>query len=116
MTKFLISTVLLISSHLFLNLHNIEGKWTGFVESEVGEFPISVEYQVDGQVLSGVFDDLGNPNPFEGGHISGDSFEYQCSGQGYTFTHKGIVKGDTIHLVWSSLELGEGKGVLIRAD
>lgn len=116
MTKFLFSAALLLSSHLFLNLNNIEGKWKGFVESEVGEFPISVEYEVDGQVLSGIFDDQGDPSAFEGGHISGNSFEYQCTGQGYTFTHKGVVKGDTIHLVWSSLELGEGKGLLIRVD
>lgn len=116
MTKFLISTALLLSSHLFLNLNQIEGKWQGFVESEIGEFPISVEYQVEGQALSGVFDDFGNLTPFEGGMISGNSFEYKCIGQGYTFTHKGVVKGDTIHLVWSSLELGEGKGMLVRVE
>ncbi|MEM6807388.1 MAG: hypothetical protein AAGD28_18775 [Bacteroidota bacterium] len=116
MTRFLISTVFLVSSHLFLSPSDIEGKWKGFVKSAIGEIPVSVAYQVEGEVLSGVFDDYGELTPFEGGKISGNSFEYQCSGHGYTFTHKGVVQGDTIHLIWSNLELGEGKGMLIRVD
>ena len=114
MTKFIISALVLISSQALLNLTGIEGKWTGFVESEIGSFPISVEYNVEGEVLSGIFENANGPSSFEGGHITGNTFEYQCEGEGYTFTHKGTIQGDTIHLTWSSSALGEGKGLLTR--
>ncbi|MEM6630167.1 MAG: hypothetical protein AAF694_10870 [Bacteroidota bacterium] len=116
MTKFLISLLLLVGTQASLHVAGIQGKWTGFVDTQIGQFPMTVVYEVNGNQLSGYFEETSGENPFEGGLISGDTFEYSCSGNGYTFTHKGVVTGDTIYLNWSNPSLGEGTGKLARVE
>ena len=114
MTKFLISAFMLISTQAILTVAGIEGKWTGFVDTEMGQFPLTVVYTVEDGQLSGYFEEQGGNNAFEDGTISGNTFEYTAEGQGYTITHQGVVRGDTIYLQWSNPSLGEGTGKLTR--
>ena len=114
MTKFLISALMLFSTQALFKVAGIEGKWTGFVDTEIGQFPLTVVYTVENDQLSGYFEEQGGKKFFDGGSISGNAFEYTTDGEGYTFTHRGVVKGDTIFLNWSNSALGEGKGMLTR--
>ncbi|MDG2167582.1 MAG: hypothetical protein P8L44_06605 [Opitutales bacterium] len=105
MKKYIV-TILLILSPLCAIASKMDGTWKGKVDSSYGLLDMTAVYQVSGEKVSGTITlSLGGQqmeNQFDGGSISGDTFEYTYNLQGNSITHKGKFANDNKMVIDSS--------------
>jgi hypothetical protein len=82
---------------------DIDGKWTGTLDTPGGPVPVSYTFKADGAKLTGssAAPD-GTPVPIKGGKVAGDKISYSLDvdfGQGpITFVYTGVVSHNELKL------------------
>jgi hypothetical protein len=82
---------------------DVDGTWTGSVDSPQGEFPVSFSFKANGTTLTGStmgFD--GGQVPIKDGKIDGNmitfTVDFDFGGMPFTLSYKGIVSADQIKM------------------
>ena len=112
----MISAILLLFCSTLVLAANIDGKWKGKVESDMGTFEFTMTYKVDSQVLSGVMSGEMGDVPFSDGKINGDEFEYQINFGDFSIKHKGKVLNDNEIQITSESEFGNSEFKLTKVE
>ena len=93
--------VFLVASPVFAA--DIDGKWTGTVNTPMGEAPVAFEFKADGTTLTGTALGLdGSQVPIKNGRIEGNVITYVVTfdfgGMTFDFSYKGVVAPNEIKL------------------
>ncbi|WP_454801514.1 hypothetical protein [Mucilaginibacter phyllosphaerae] len=76
---------------------DLNGKWTGnLTMSDGNTFPVSYEFKVDGDKLTGTAQSPQGDANVEDGKIKGDEFSFSVNVSGLDVPHKGKVYADSV--------------------
>src|SRR5215467_10595975 len=89
----------------FAPLHaaDVDGKWTGSIDTPMGAIPIEFSFKADGPTLNG---SMGSPDggqiPIKNGKIDGSKISFNVSvdfgGMSFDFVYTGSLSGDTLQM------------------
>jgi hypothetical protein len=89
----------------FAPLHaaDVDGKWTGSIDTPMGAIPIEFNFKADGAMLTG---SMGSPDggqtPIKNGKIDGTKISFNVSvdfgGMSLDFVYTGSLSGDTLQM------------------
>jgi len=89
----------------FVPLHaaDIDGKWSGSIDTPMGAIPIEFNFKADGATLSGSMGGAdGTQVPIKNGKIDGNRISFNVSvdfgGMSLDFVYTGTVSGDTLQM------------------
>ena len=105
--------MLLLCSTLVM-ASKIDGKWKASIESEYGAMEFTLEYEVDGETLSGTLGSEMGELPISGGKVSGNEFEYKLDVMGTIIEHKGKLVNDNEITITSISAEGESEFTITR--
>ena len=82
---------------------DVDGKWTGTVSTDNGDFPVSFTFMADGTMLHGSMAGMdGNDIAIKDGMIDGANISFWLSldfgGNSMKLTYKGVVSADHIDI------------------
>ena len=81
---------------------DINGKWTGKIETPNGSRDVNMTFKVDGAALTGSVSGRNGDTPIENGKVSGDDISFtvtrKFNDNEFKTNYKGKVTGDTIKL------------------
>lgn len=76
---------------------DLNGKWTGnLTMSDGNTFPVTYQFKVDGEKLTGTAQSPQGDVPLEDGKIKGDDFSFNVNVNGMEIPHKGKVYADSV--------------------
>jgi hypothetical protein len=101
MKRKLIAPALVFSGFLiaFAFFADLNGKWSGLLNAPTGDqYPLSYDFKVNGNKLTGTLDVAGMSVPIDSGKVSGENFSFSVSVQGraYPTTGKYYANGDSV--------------------
>lgn len=83
--------------------HDVDGKWSGVVSTDMGDLPVQFEFKADGAALAGTtlgFD--GMPLQIKNGRVDGASVSFSVTfdfgGMPFEITYKGAVSAAEIKM------------------
>jgi hypothetical protein len=89
----------------FVPLHaaDIDGKWSGSIDTPMGAIPIDFNFKADGATLNG---SMGGPDggqiPIKNGKVDGNKISFNVSvdfgGMSLDFVYTGTVSGETLQM------------------
>ena len=89
----------------FVRLHaaDIDGKWSGSIDTPMGAIPIQFNFKADGATLSGSMGGAdGTQVPIKNGKVDGNRISFNVSvdfgGMSLDFVYTGTVSGDTLQM------------------
>ena len=89
----------------FVPLHaaDIDGKWSGSIDTPMGAIPIEFNFKADGATLSGSMGGAdGTQVPIKNGKIDSNRISFNVSvdfgGMSLDFVYTGTVSGDTLQM------------------
>lgn len=82
---------------------DVDGKWTGAVNTPNGDLPVSFEFMAEGATLSGSMLGMdGMKIPIKDGKVDGSNISFSVTldfgGMPFTLNYKGVVASDQIKL------------------
>src|SRR5215467_1165152 len=82
---------------------DVDGKWTGSVDTPMGAIPVGFNFKADGATLTGTTTGPdGSEIAIKNGKIEGDKISFMISvdfgGMALDLNYTGIVKSDTVEL------------------
>jgi hypothetical protein len=89
---------------------DMSGKWAAVFNAPDGNaYPLSYDFKVNGDKLTGTLDAAGMSVPIDSGKVSGEKLSFSVTVQGNTYSHKGqyYAAGDSIAV---DVEFEGGKG------
>ncbi|HEY2384287.1 MAG TPA: hypothetical protein VGK48_24190 [Terriglobia bacterium] len=102
-TKIIASVLIALVLGVTAYAADVDGAWTGSVQSPQGEFPISFTFKADGAMLTGStsgFD--GMPVPIKDGKIDGNNITFTVTfdfgGMPFMISYKGAVSPDQLKM------------------
>ena len=116
MKKIFVSAVLLLFCSTLIFAGDIDGKWRGKVDSDMGTFEFTITYKVDGELLSGVMTSEMGDAPFTDGKINGNEFEYQIGIMDFVIKHKGKVLNENEIQITSDSEFGNSEFKMTKVE
>ena len=86
-----------------LRAADVDGKWSGSIDTPMGAIPIEFNFKADGATLTG---SMGGPDggqiPIKNGKIDGNKISFLVSidfgGMALDLNYSGVVKSDTVEL------------------
>jgi len=76
---------------------DLNGKWTGNLSmSDGNSFPVTYDFKVDGEKLTGTAQSPQGDVPLENGKIKGDDFTFSVNVNGLEVPHSGKVYADSV--------------------
>jgi hypothetical protein len=76
---------------------DLNGKWTGNLSmSDGNSFPVTYDFKVDGEKLTGTAQSPQGDVPLENGKIKGDDFTFSVNVNGMDVPHSGKVYADSV--------------------
>ncbi|ASU32888.1 glycoside hydrolase [Mucilaginibacter xinganensis] len=98
MKKFFTTTALLCCFMVcFAVMADIAGKWSGTIVTPDGQdIPVSYNFKVDGEKLTGTADSPQGSVSIDDGKITGDQFSFKVSVSGNDYPHTGKVYADSL--------------------
>lgn len=98
MKKRIIPFLAFIFCSTVLFASGIEGKWTTTIETDNGPFTFYADYQVKGEVITGMlYNDMGQVEIYNG-KINGDEFEYNIQLDYNELKHVGKLVDDKLEI------------------
>jgi len=80
----------------------VDGKWSGTINTPMGDFPVTFTFKADGAKLTGSMLGMdGMETPIANGKVDGANISYTVTlnfGQEFVLTYKGVVSGNQIKL------------------
>ncbi|MDN3580961.1 hypothetical protein [Mucilaginibacter flavus] len=117
MKRKLFTTALLVSCFMvcLAAIADLNGKWVGKVDIGGTEYPLSYNFKVDGDKLTGTALTPEGDVPLTNGKTDGTTFSFSISTSGMDIPHTGKFYGDSTTV---DLEVGGSKShaVLKRAE
>ncbi|HEY8929482.1 MAG TPA: hypothetical protein VIM55_09845 [Mucilaginibacter sp.] len=81
----------------FAILADISGKWSGTITTPDGQaIPVSYNFKVDGDKLSGTADSPQGSVSIDEGKITGDTFAFKVNVSGTDYPHTGKIYADSL--------------------
>jgi hypothetical protein len=77
---------------------DLTGKWSGAIKTANGDFPVSYNFKVDGDKLTGVAGAAGNSIPITDGKVDGVNFSFNLDFNGTMLKNTGKFYGDSISI------------------
>jgi len=82
---------------------NVDGKWTGSLDTPMGAVPVGFNFKADGTTLTGTTTGPdGSEIAIKDGKIDGDKISFMVSidfgGMSLDLNYSGVVKSDTVEL------------------
>lgn len=98
--KFLITSVLICCSVLatFAIVSTLDGKWVGKVLLNGSEMPVSFNFKVDGDKLTGTSETSYGVATIDNGKITGNEFSFTTTVSSYEIPHSGKFYPDSVSL------------------
>jgi len=101
--KFLLSAVLFLALAMSALAADVDGKWTGSVHTDNGDFPVTFNFKADGAMLNGsMAGPDGGDIAIKDGMIDGANISFWLSldfgGNALKLTYKGVVATDEIKI------------------
>ena len=86
-----------------LRAADVDGKWSGSIDTPMGAIPIEFNFKADGATLNGA---MGGPDggqiPIKNGKVDGNKISFNVSidfgGMSLDFVYAGTVSGDTLQM------------------
>jgi hypothetical protein len=89
----------------FVPLHaaDVDGKWTGSLDTPMGAIPIEFNFKADGATLNGsMLGPDGGQIPIKNGKVDGNKISFNVSldfgGMSLDFAYTGALSGDTLQM------------------
>jgi hypothetical protein len=89
----------------FVPLHaaDIDGKWSGSIDTPMGAIPLEFNFKADGATLTGSMGGQdGGQFPIKNGKIDGNRISFNVSvdfgGMSFDFVYTGTVSGETLEM------------------
>lgn len=98
--KFFTTLVLLCAMVLsaWAYFASLDGKWTGNLNFNNENVPLTYNFKVDGDKLTGTFETSHGNGSIENGKVNGDSFTFSTNIQGLDIPHTGKAFTDSVSL------------------
>ena len=81
---------------------DVDGKWSGTVQTPMGDFPMAFTFKADGAKLTGSMTGMdGMETPIAEGKVDGNNISYSVTlnfGEEFKLSFKGVVAGNQIKL------------------
>lgn len=82
---------------------DVDGKWTGSIDTPMGAIPINFSFKADGPTLTGSMAGMdGSETPIKNGKIDGDRISFVVSvdfgGMSLDFNYTGVVSPDALKM------------------
>lgn len=90
--------ILLASSAVLSFAGNLNGRWTGSMQTDNGDFQLTFNFKVDGSKLTGAVESPNGDIPIEDGKVDGNTFTFKTHFNDAEVNHQGTLNGDTIDL------------------
>ena len=75
---------------------DLTGKWSGVIKAPDGsEIPVTYNFKVDGNKLTGTADSPQGSVPIDDGKIDGDKFSFKVTVSGTDYPHTGKMYADS---------------------
>ena len=96
--KFFTTTALICCFMIcFAIVADITGKWTGTIVTPDGQdIPVTYNFKVDGDKLTGTADSPQGSVPIDEGKIDGDKFSFKVTVSGADYPHTGKIYTDSL--------------------
>jgi hypothetical protein len=99
----LLAVALCVVSLAPLHAADVDGKWTGSLDTPMGAIPIEFNFKADGATLNG---SMAGPDagqiPIKNGKVDGNKISFNVSidfgGMSLDFVYTGTVSGDTLQM------------------
>ena len=106
--KIIASVVILLVIGATAYAADIDGNWSGSVQSPQGEFPVNFTFKADGAKLTGSMLGLdGMPVPIKDGKIEGNAITFSVTldfgGMPFELSYKGVVSAAEIKMTAEAL-------------
>lgn len=79
---------------------DVDGKWTGTIHTDMGDFPVALTLKADGATLTGTTTGPDGDVMIKDGKIDGANISFNVTldfgGMPFTLAYKGVLSGDTI--------------------
>jgi hypothetical protein len=114
--KFLTTTALLCCFMIcFAIVADITGKWSGTIVTPDGQdIPVTYNFKVDGDKLTGTADSPQGTVPIDEGKITGDTFAFKVTVSGTDYPHTGKIYPDSCAM---NIDFGGSKAhFIIKKD
>lgn len=101
MYKKLLSTSLIVCAvalATFAAIADLNGKWVGQVSMQGNDIPLTYNFKVDGDKLTGVAESSYGPSTIENGKVKGDSIFFTTNVSGYEIPQRGKFYQDSVSL------------------
>jgi hypothetical protein len=113
MKKTLFTFVFMLFCSIVILAADLDGKWKGSINTDMGEISFTMVYKVDGEKVTGsMISEMGDMQITDG-KITGNEIEYSFDVQGMKIKHTGKIDGDKINMK-SISEFGNNDFVLTR--
>jgi hypothetical protein len=114
-----LTTALILLAAVMVLGADVDGKWTGTVETPGGPMPITFMFKAEGTVLTGAM--LGqqdNQIPIKDGKIDGNNISFAVSidmgGDTMQLSYKGVVSADQIKLTGEAM--GQPFEIIVKKE
>lgn len=82
---------------------DVDGKWSGSIDTPMGAIPIAFTFKADGATLSGSMSGAdGGEVPIKNGKVDGNKISFNVSvdfgGMSFDFVYTGTVSGETLQM------------------
>ena len=101
--RFLLVVALCAISLAPVRAADIDGKWSGSIDTPMGAIPVGFSFKADGATLNGSMTGMdGGEIPIKNGKIDGNKISFNVSldigGMSLEFAYTGTLSGDTLQL------------------
>jgi hypothetical protein len=95
--KFFLTTLLVcFVAVCFAIIADLNGKWAGVIKTPDGnEIPVTYDFKVDGDKLTGTADSPNGQIPLDEGKINGNDFSFSVTVDNQKYPHTGKYYGDS---------------------
>jgi hypothetical protein len=101
--KFFVSVLVLLIMGVTAYAADVDGTWTGTIQTPMGDLPVSFTFKADGAKLTGTTTGLdGSQVPIMDGKVDGNTVTFTVTfdfgGMPLMLSYKGVASGEQMHM------------------